>query len=374
MRLAVLFHRFGPYHVARLRAAAACGRAEIVAVELSGSGGLYEWSPVASDDVERVTVCPEGDLNSLPRSELRHRVCSTLDASRPDVLAVAGWGEPGMREAARWGRRRGVPMVLMSDSQHHDERRVWWKELWKRQYVAKFGAGFVAGSPHADYLVRLGMPRDRILDGFDVVDNDHFARGSDAARDDARRLRAELGLPDRYFLSCARFVPKKNLATLLDAYQIYREIAGSGAWDLVLLGDGPLRSQLEFQIERLKLVSHIYLPGFQQYDALPTYYGLASAFVLPSVQEQWGLVVNEALAAGLPVLVSRICGCVPDLLNGTPSAVFDPSDPVGMANQMAAVASAPANENASRARAAPWGLGRFAAGLCEAASRARDLE
>ena len=198
--------------------------------------------------------------------------------------------------------------------------------------------GFVAGSPHVNYLVRLGMPRVRINVGFDVVDNDHFARGSDAARADAGRLRSELGLPDCFFLTCTRFVPKKNLGTLLDAYRIYRRLAGADAWGLVLIGDGPLRPQLEAQIARLGLAGGVRLPGFRQYDELPTYYGLAAAFVLPSVQEQWGLVVNEALAAGLPVLASRTCGCVPDLLSDRPDAVFDPRDVAGLAGRMATVA------------------------------------
>jgi glycosyltransferase involved in cell wall biosynthesis len=294
---------------------------------------------------------------------LRRRIWSTLDVARPDVLAVAGWGEPGMREAARWGRRRGVPMLLMSDSQYHDERRIWWKEWLKRRYVANFRAGFVAGSPHIDYLVRLGMPRVRINVGYDVVDNDHFARGSDAARADAVRLRVELGLPERYFLTCARFVPKKNLGTLLDAFQIYRRLAGPDAWGLVLIGDGPLRSLLEAQIARLDLTGHVYLPGFQQYDCLPTYFGLASALVLPSVQEQWGLVVNEALAAGLPVLASRICGCVPDLLGDCPDAVFDPLDTLGMADRMVAVAGSAADSGVYRSLVEVWGLERFATGI-----------
>lgn len=368
MKLAVLFHRLGPYHVARLRAAAGCGRGELVAVELSGSGGEYEWSPVATDGFLRVTISPEGDSNELGRRKLNRRVREVLDAVRPDVLAVAGWGDRGMRTAANWGARRRVPMVLMSDSQHRDEVRVWWKEWLKRRLVARFAAGFVAGNPHADYLALLGMPRERIWLGYDVVDNDHFARGADAARVDSEKLRAKLHLPPRYFLTCARFVAKKNLAMLLDAYSIYRTTAGGGAWHLVLVGDGELRPALEQQAARLGITESVHLPGFKQYDELPAYYGLASAFVLPSVQDQWGLVVNEALAAGLPVLASEACGCVPDLLGA--GTGFDPRDAAAIARRMGSVTRQRVDIVAQQGRLADWGVKRFAEGLWDATVRA----
>lgn len=367
MKLAVLFHRLGPYHVARLRAAAGRGRGELVTVELSGSGGEYAWSAVPADGFARVTVSPEGDSNNLGRRELTRRVWEVLDRVDPDVIAVAGWGDRGMRVAARWGHRRRVPMVLMSDSQHRDEVRVWWKEWLKRRLVARFTAGFVAGTPHADYLAMLGMPRERIWLGYDVVDNDHFARGAEAARADADAMRTKMRLPPRYFLTCARFVAKKNLAMLLDAYSVYRTTSGGDAWALVLVGDGELRPALEQQAARLGIMESVHLPGFKQYEELPAYYGLASAFVLPSIQDQWGLVVNEALAAGLPVLASEACGCVPDLLGA--GVGFDPRDPAGLANRMVTITVEGSEASKLQARVANWGLDRFATCLWDAAVR-----
>src|SRR5207237_10914146 len=118
-----------------------------------------------------------------------------------------------------------------------------------------------------------------VLDGYDVVDNDYFAAGAAAARANAARVRAALGLPERYFLACNRFVGKKNLPTLIAAFAQYRRAAASGGWDLVLVGDGPLRPQLEKQIREPGLGAAVGLPGFKQYDELPAYSGLAAAFV-----------------------------------------------------------------------------------------------
>ena len=75
----------------------------------------------------------------------------------------------------------------------------------------------------------------------------------------------------------------------------------------------------------LNLHSHVHLPGFKPYDELPVYYALANAFVHASTAEQWGLVVNEAIASGLPLIVSNRCGCVPELVNGN-GFTFDPTN------------------------------------------------
>ena len=91
------------------------------------------------------------------------------------------------------------------------------------------------------------------------------------------------------------------------------------------LGDGPLRQALNSQLSTLNLNEHVHLPGFKPYDELPVYYALANAFVHASTTEQWGLVVNEAIASSLPVIVSDRCGCAPELVNGN-GFTFDPTN------------------------------------------------
>jgi glycosyltransferase involved in cell wall biosynthesis len=118
------------------------------------------------------------------------------------------------------------------------------------------------------------------------------------------------------------------------------------------------------------------LAGFRQYDELPAYYGLASAFVHASTTEQWGLVVNEAMASGLPVLVSEHCGCAPDLVeNGVNGFTFDPYDVQALAALMQRVAAMTEVRRTAMARAgqriiADWGPERFADGLMQAAEAA----
>jgi glycosyltransferase involved in cell wall biosynthesis len=266
----------------------------------------------------------------------------------------------------------------MSDSTAIDAPRPWWREWPKRRVVDLCETALVAGTRHKKYLTQLGMPEDRIWSGYDVVDNAHFAEGADKARKRGSFLRNELALPARYMLTCCRFVKKKNLKRLIEGYAHYRRRADTPR-ALVLVGDGPQRDALEERVTRLGLDDDVYFPGFGQYDDLPPYYGLADAFVLPSTHEQWGLVVNEAMAAGLPVLVSERCGCAPDLvIDGENGHTFDPYDVDAIAN---ALGRLPENKEAlrrmgraSRKRVQEWTPQTFARNLGEAAERAASIQ
>ncbi len=367
-RVAILFERFGPYHVARLNAAAR--EVDLVGIEMTARDQTYAWDDTAGTErFERHAVCADDTEATLPHAALR--LSRLLADAAPDAVAIPGWSHPLALAALAWCRRSGTTAILMSDSTANDAPRTVIAEAVKRWLVARFDTALVAGQPQRRYLEGLGMPAAAIRDGFDVVDNDHFARGADAARADVGRVRAERGLPASYFLACARFVPKKNIAGLLEAYAIYRHEAGDGAWHLVLVGDGPLRGALEAQIARLAIGDQVMLPGFRQYDEIPAYYGLAGAFVHASSVDQWGLVVNEAMAAGLPALVSSRCGCAPDLVvEGVTGHGFDPADPKGLAALMRATSGDPqsaAMGAAGRRHIAQWDLDRFARSLRTAA-------
>src|SRR6266481_6352174 len=153
-----------------------------------------------------------------------------------------------------------------------------------------------------------------------------------------------------------------------------KEMAANVRWDLLVLGDGPLRETLKSKLSTLNLNEHVHLPGFRPYDELPVYYALANAFVHASTSEQWGLVVNEAIASGLPVIVSNRCGCVPELVNGN-GFTFDPLDEQELAARLLEMASLSEHDlecfaEASRKIAARFGPERFAEGLERAATMA----
>jgi glycosyltransferase involved in cell wall biosynthesis len=326
-----------------------------------------------------------------------------LDETKPQAVAVPGWAYTEALSALSWCVQTQTPAIMMSESTEWDERRAPWKEWMKRRLVGVCSAALVGGSPHKNYMVRLGMSPERVFLGYDAVDNGYFERKAEIQRTEMLKVenRHKYGLPDKYFLASARFVEKKNLSRLLQAYARYRQLAAeaenrnqrseirnqnsdlrpptpvlrpptSDLWHLVLLGDGPLKPDLCRLISGLGLQHFVLLPGFKQYDELPVYYGLASAFVHASTTEQWGLVMNEAMASGLPVLVSNRCGCAMDLVQeGKNGFTFDPYNVEQLAGLMFKMSAFQPSElsafgSASREIISNWGPERFASGLQQA--------
>lgn len=377
MTFSVCFTNLGPYHLARLRALAdllARSGDRLLAYEVAGQELRYPWAREGGAEAfDRVTLFPGRALESISRDDCAREMARALDRDRPDALGIVGYARPESMAALKWARRNIRPTVLMSESQEIDHPRAWWKEAVKRRRVRRFDAGLVGGPRHRDYLVKLGMPEGRIALGYNAVDNDAFAARAAAARRDPGGRR---GLPDvPFFLAVNRFVPEKNLDRLIRAFARYRAGAPAGrAWDLVLCGGGPIGSEIGATIAGSGVARAIHRPGFLQADAMAPWLAYASAFVHPSLMEPWGLVVNEAAACGLPLLVSDRSGCVETLVPGpigTTGRRFDPRDEGDLSSALAWMAGlSESDRRAMGHRAAgvvgDWGPRRFAEGAVEA--------
>jgi glycosyltransferase involved in cell wall biosynthesis len=384
--VAVVFHHIGPYHHARLNAAA--DRLSVTGIEWSAKG--YDaWGAAATPvRYHKVSLFPEATAHSPGDAKLKQAFWAALEQARPDVVAVNGWNNFGSLIAASCCVRRRIPMVVMSESSRQDEPRTWWKEVIKRRVAGLYSAALVGGQRHVEYLAELGMSRERVFTGYDVVDNHYFRQKAQEVRSQRSEVRKKCALPENYFLASARFIEKKNLPKLIRAYAEYRrgseirsqksEVSNNQApWDLVVLGDGPLKIDLCRLISDLRLNGHVHLPGFKPYDELPVYYALANAFVHASTTEQWGLVVNEAIASGLPVVVSNRCGCAPELVNGN-GFTFDPTNEDELATRLLEMASLSDQERKqlgdnSYRIAANFAPERFGEGLERAASVAMGV-
>lgn len=373
MRVVVMFDHFGPYHRARLQAACRRGEEEgfeVRGLQTCGDSWEYSWrSPAGPPESRIITVFPRKNQPRPLFPAIGYRVVRVLNALRPTAVAICGYRDAAALAALAWARTRGKIAILMSESSHGDKPRRRLGEWGKRLLVRHFDAALVGGRQQQAYAAGLGIPEERIFPGYDVVDNPYFAAGALAARRREKEYRQDLGLPAPFFLTVCRFLPKKNLGLLLEAYRRYRGLAGAGAWDLVLCGSGPLEEALA---EQAREIGGVHFPGFQQIEALPIFYGLASVFILASSHfEQWGLVVNEAMASGLPVLVSRACGCAPELVReGLNGFTFDPADPEGLARLLLRMTSPAVDLKAMGAASArliaPWTPETFARNLFQA--------
>lgn len=340
MKISCLESALAPYSVPRFNALQSLRKGDVLQVmALGATEVIREWQVQKSNlGFKYLEAFPGQTIEHIQPQALELRVLRWLEESDPDVILIAGYYYPAMRAAARWALQHAKVSILFSDTQLVDKPRSLIKDMVKGWWIQHhYDAAFAAGERAVAYLMRMGVSRERIWTGYDVVDNQVFAAGSAAVCLETDALRKRLGLPERYFLFVGRFSPEKNIPRLLEAYTKYRQAAGRSGWGLVLVGSGPEMSRLQAQAQGL---TDVVFAGFQQGDTLSVYYGLSSCLVLPSVSESWGLVVNEAMAAGLPVLVSHRCGCVPELVRpGLNGYLCDPLDTDGMARLMEVMSS-----------------------------------
>lgn len=350
MHIVVLFHHIGGYHAARLRAAhAVCLQQgwQFTAIQETDSAQEHPWG-----DLSQAITFPlktlltakeapdERDLH--PQSTAAaSRLPACLDKLSPDVLFIPGWGYPNSRAALKWSKQHHRIAILMSESKANDLPRVWWKEKLKSLfYIRKFKAALVGGHLHRDYLAQLGFPQKGIFFGYDIVDNDYFSHRAQKARQNPDVTRRQYQIPSgRYFITVSRFIPRKNILRLIDAFAEYRKASAlENPLDLVICGSGAEEENIRSRVSKYQLESSVHLPGFKSYEEMPEWFGLADAFIHPALSEQWGLVVNEALASGLPALVSNRCGCFPELIKeGETGFGFDPENVEQLAGLMTKV-------------------------------------
>lgn len=334
VHLAIIFANYGPYHMARIQAANRVFNKRkwiVTGIELARSQTEYQWQTSTSYlPFELITLFQDSAYENVLTVSLIQRLWKALFDTNPNVLALSGYSEPAMIAALAWAKLNRKMVILLSESKEDDAPRSAFKERFKKWLISHYDAALVGGKPQKHYLECLGLDSETIQLGYNVVENTTF---------DPRKTRClDSPLKKPFFLSINRFVEKKNLPFLLNAYADYRRLTGNTAWDLVLCGDGELRQVIESEIARLSLAPYVHLPGFLQQNELLPYFAHANCFIHASLQEQWGLVVNEAMAAGIPPLVSTTCGCFQDLIiEGVTGFGFDPTKLDQLSGQMAKI-------------------------------------
>ena len=331
-------------------------------------GYRHEFLPVLKDTG---TVSATRPLN---RGIFR-RLAGTRGKPGFDVLWVHGYASANSIQGMLAARALGIPVLLRAESWQRDRtrspRKVAAKRIFFRGLQELVDAVLPIGTRNGEYwhsyfgdtVPQFPMPY--------AVDNAFFERQSAAAAARRPDLRSSLALtPERaVILFASKLQPRKRCADLVEAYRILlARKALSPAPYLLIVGDGEERAALEQQAAGLDGVRFC---GFQNQTELPRYFDLATVFVLPSREEPWGLVVNEAMNAGCAVVLSEDVGCQPDLVPpGVEGAVF----PAGVISRLAEVltevlsppATAAAMGERARARIRGWSFEQDVEGLRQA--------
>jgi 1,2-diacylglycerol 3-alpha-glucosyltransferase len=279
---------------------------------------------------------------------LNRGVGSALSAFAPDVVVCGGYNYVASWQALLWSRMKQIPFLLWSESNVQDVRRAHpIVEFIKDEFLSRCSGFVVPGRSAGEYLRAHKIREELIFVAPNAVDNEFFATSASEARQNGVMRRTELGLPERYFLFVGRLVREKGVFELLSAYarldQSIREQVG-----LVLAGEGAERAQLEALATAIS-PGIVKFAGFAQREQLSSYYALAEVLILPTYSDPWGLVVNEAMACGLPVIVSKVAGCAADLVREIWNGLLTlPRDESSLLAAMTKIASQPELRNIMR--------------------------
>lgn len=378
MRLLFITLQISPYHHARfLRSIKYFDDIHVISTQNTGDFREFVSENITGYPVYRLFDGREAYRDAASSGALASKVRGLLSTIKPDAIAVSGWAMPESLAALAYGREHRLPVIIMSETQGDDSARSTIREAIKSRVVSQFDASLVGGPPHAAYIEILGMPRDRIHLGYNAVDNGHFITGAATARTNASILKTQYGLPDRYILASSRFIAKKNIPNLIMAYAKARlDVVDSP--DLVILGDGIERPAVEAAIVKSGAGEHIHLPGFRRYRDLPAMYALSEGFVHVPTVEQWGLVINEAMASSTPVIATRPCGAARTVLEDGVSGILTDPDAPSIANALIRLFRMTPDERINMGLLAAsaigqWGPERFGAGMKAAVQSALDV-
>jgi glycosyltransferase involved in cell wall biosynthesis len=247
-----------------------------------------------------------------------------LDEIRPKAALLCGYNHPFDRAAFQECRKRGIPILLKAETTDRAVRRGWLKSRirdWRLRVIYRECAVLLPiGKRSREHYRRLGVPEEKMVDSPYCVDESSFLWDEDSRTKLRTTKRKELGdripeigygMPKALILFSGKLVWRKGPDLLVEAAgRLRKEGMDVG---VVFCGSGEMETQLKKRCEELK-VPAVFL-GFVNQSGLSAVYHACDLFCLPSREgETWGLVVNEALLHGLPVVVSEAVGCGPDLV------------------------------------------------------------
>lgn len=315
-KLVILSEIIAPYRVPVFNALALHENIDLQVMFLAETDpGLRQWHVYKEDIRFRYQVLPSWRRRVGRHNLLLNRgLGAALRKAAPDAILCGGYNYVASWQSLFWAHRHRVPFSLWVESTTRDLRsssRL--IKFLKAEFMHQSAAFVVPGKASFEYVMSYGAPEETIFTAPNAVDTKFFAERSEAVRGDAATHRRRLCLPPRFFLFVGRLVHDKGVFELLQAYAALAP-ALRAEIGLVLVGDGPARLELERRAQAVA-PGAVLFPGFTHREELATYYALADLFVFPTYTDTWGLVVNEAMACGLPVISTGVAGCVPDLVD-----------------------------------------------------------
>jgi glycosyltransferase involved in cell wall biosynthesis len=374
MHIAIIWQRFLPYHIARInhlwKKLSQLGyRLSVIEVASQDASYGFPESRLDKNGFEKICCFPGMSYHQLGAEQIHDKVLSILRSLQPEIVFAPATAFPEGMAAYAYRLHSGNKAIMMDNAWEYTDGRRFATKSVKKMIHRNIDSAFIPGSSHLSYFMEMGFPKERVIFGIQAIDNDYFREKAERARMDEFTKRKLHSLPCNYFLYVGRFLLRKGLETLMKAYSNYRRHIGATPWSLVLVGDGEYLNHIRNLAGNLP---ETYFAGPKFGVDLCQYYGLAKILIVPSISDPWGLVVNEGMAAGLPVIVSRGCGSAKTLVQeGENGWTFEPGDDETLTKLMiraSSLSSDALKEMGRRSQSiiSEWSLDRFVDGVLKA--------
>lgn len=354
LRVAVITANPTPYRVPFFRQVAALEDIALKVFFLTRGSATRPWSvELDGFDYEFLVEysIPIGGKDNA-RYRINPGVFTRVLKAGFDVIVIAGYNHFTTQAAIIWCALAGRPWCLMSES-HVKKPRGRLKTAVKggvlKPFLSRMGAAMVTGTLAARYIRSFGVPEEAVFVVANTPDVTHLMRLSRELGPQRDAIRRELGVDGRQvILFVGRLLAKKGLSVLIEAFGRLRK--DNPRAFLLVAGDGVERDNLEAQARALG-TDDVRFVGFKGSDELGRIYAAADVFALASLAEPWGVVVNEAMAAGLPVVLSDQVGASADLVcEGENGYVVPAGDSDALADRLSLVLESDARRKAMGAR------------------------
>lgn len=328
-KLVFVWDNFGPLHADRCNAVAKKfeGKEQVIGLELAGRSRVYDWLPEDGTHFRKVTLVTGRTLEEIPFTQKFGKTLSAcLSMGSGSRYFLCHYQDPAIFLVAVALRLLGRKVYTMGCSKFDDYTRKLPRELMKSLMYLPYNGAISSGIRSRDYMRFMGFSPDRIQSPYNTVSLERIRNLSGAPA-------APEGVPflDRHFTIVARMVAKKNISMVLKAMKIYAEEVANPR-PLEIFGTGPLEAELRHQAREAGISHLVHFRGFLQTQEISRAYGSSLALLLPSIEEQFGNVVPEAQAMGLPVILSDNCGSRDVLVrSGVNGFVIESDNPAGLA-------------------------------------------
>lgn len=317
IKVALIHNIMSPYRVPLFNQLAAIPQVALHIYFLASSDKSRKWKIPELGGEFTYRVLPGLTFNFHPNKDLfayriNPSIAPELIRNNYDIIVSVGYASFTNHLAFLLCKIYKKPFILCSESTINEPSLLRSVSLPLIKFMVKHSDALIAyGTRAKEYLIHLGAASDRIFTAYNTVDTDFFKRESSQFETKKEKLKEELGIKNESIvLYVGQLIERKGVKYLLRAYS---RLKRENDVACLIVGDGPQRRELADLCTK-ENIKDVFFVDYKQLEELPEYYAVSDLFVLPSTQEVWGLVLNEAMACGLPVVTTDKVGASMDLV------------------------------------------------------------